>query len=31
MSTIRCIHLGIKVDQFIGSFEAREVFGRKVA
>ena len=31
MNNIKCIHLGIKVDQFIGNFEAREVFARKVA
>lgn len=31
MTNIKCIHLGIKVDQFIGNFEAREVFSRKVA
>jgi hypothetical protein len=31
MSNIRCVHLGIKVDQFIRNFEAREPFGRKVA
>jgi hypothetical protein len=31
MNNIRCIHLGIKVDQFIGNFESREEFGRKVA
>jgi hypothetical protein len=31
MNNIRCIHLGIKVDQFIRSLEAREEFGRKVA
>jgi len=31
MNNIRCLHLGIKVDQFVGNFEAREEFGRKVA
>lgn len=31
MNNIRCVHLGIKVDQFIGNFEARAAFGRKVA
>ena len=31
MNNIKCIHLGIKVDQFIRNFEAREEFGRKVA
>lgn len=31
MNNIRCLHLGIKVDQFIGNFEEREAFGRKVA
>jgi hypothetical protein len=31
MNNIRCVHLGIKVDQFIGNFEAREAFGRRVA
>ena len=31
MNNIRCLHLGIKVDQFVSNFEAREEFGRKVA
>ena len=31
MNNIRCVHLGIKVDQFIRNFEAREEFGRRVA
>lgn len=31
MNNIKCIHLGIKVDQFIRNFEARKEFGRKVA
>jgi hypothetical protein len=31
MNNIRCLHLGIKVGQFVGNFEAREEFGRKVA
>ncbi len=31
MNNIRCVHLGIKVDQFVGNFEAREEFGKKVA
>lgn len=31
MNNIRCLHLGIKVGQFVGNFEAREDFGRKVA
>jgi len=31
MNNIKCIHLGIKVDEFIKNFEAREEFGRKVA
>lgn len=31
MNNIRCVHLGVKVDQFVGNFEARAVFGRKVA
>lgn len=31
MNNIRCVHLGVKVDQFIGNFEARAEFGRKVA
>ncbi len=31
MQNIRCVHLGVKVDQFVRSFEAREEFGRKVA
>jgi len=31
VNNIRCVHLGIKVDQFIRNFEAREEFGRKVA
>jgi hypothetical protein len=31
MNNIRCLYLGIKVGQFVGNFEAREEFGRKVA
>jgi hypothetical protein len=31
MNNIRCVHLGIKVGQFIENFEARDEFGRKVA
>jgi len=31
MNNIRCVHLGIKVDQFIRNFEARAEFGRRVA
>ena len=31
MNNIRCVHLGIKVEQFIGNFESREAFGRRVA
>jgi hypothetical protein len=31
MNYIRCLHLGIKVGQFVGNFETREEFGRKVA
>ena len=31
MNNIKCVHLGIKVDQFIKNFEARVAFGRKVA
>jgi hypothetical protein len=31
MNNIRCVHLGIKVDQFVVNFEARNEFGRKVA
>jgi hypothetical protein len=31
MNNIKCVHLGIKVDQFIRNFEAREEFGRRVA
>ena len=29
MSNIICLHLGIKVDQFISGIEARAEFGRK--
>ncbi|MDA8098010.1 MAG: hypothetical protein M0042_00125 [Nitrospiraceae bacterium] len=31
MNNIKCVHLGIKVDQFVRNFEARGEFGRKVA
>lgn len=31
MNNIRCVHLGIKVDQFIRNFEARVEFGKQVA
>lgn len=31
MNNIRCMHLGIKVDLFVSNFEAKAVFGRKVA
>lgn len=31
MNNIRCVHLGIKVDQFISNFEARAAFGRTAA
>ena len=31
MNNIKCVHLGIKVDQFIKNFEARAAFGKKVA
>jgi hypothetical protein len=31
MNNIRCVHLGIKADQFIRKFDAREEFGRRVA
>ena len=31
MNNLRCVHLGIKVDQFVRNFEAREEFGRRVA
>ena len=31
MNNIRCVHLGVKVDQFIGNFEAKGIFGRRVA
>lgn len=31
MNNIKCVHLGIKVDQFIKNLEARVEFGRKVA
>jgi hypothetical protein len=31
MNNIRCVHLGIKVDQFVSNFEARVSFGEKVA
>lgn len=31
MNNIRCVHLGIKVDQFVRNFEARATFGKKVA
>lgn len=31
MNNIRCVHLGVKVDQFVRNFEARAEFGRKVA
>lgn len=31
MNNIRCVHLGVKVGEFIRNFEAREEFGRKVA
>jgi hypothetical protein len=31
MNYIRCVHLGIKVDQFIRNFEARAEFGKQVA
>jgi hypothetical protein len=30
MNNIRCVHLGIKADQFIRKFDAREEFGRRV-
>ena len=31
MNNIKCVHLGIKVDQFLRNFEAKAVFGQKVA
>jgi hypothetical protein len=31
MNNIRCVHLGVKVEQFVKNFEARAEFGRKVA
>ncbi len=31
MNGIKCVSLGIQVAQFIGNFEERQVFGRKVA
>ena len=31
MNNIKCVHLGIKVDQFIWNFEARGEFAKKVA
>lgn len=29
MNNIKCLHLGIKVAQFVKNFEEREVFGRQ--
>ncbi len=31
MNGIKCVYLGIQVEQFIKNFEERMVFGRKVA
>lgn len=31
MNNIRCVHLGIKVEQFVKHFEERAAFGKKVA
>ena len=28
MNNIKCVHLGIRVDQFIKNFEARAAFGK---
>jgi len=31
MNGIKCVYLGVQVEQFIKNFEERVVFGRKVA
>jgi hypothetical protein len=31
MHGIKCVYLGVQVEQFIKNFEEREAFGRKVA
>jgi hypothetical protein len=31
MQGIKCVYLGVQVEQFIKNFEEREAFGRKVA
>jgi hypothetical protein len=31
MNGIKCVYLGVQVEQFIKNFEERAVFGRKVA
>jgi hypothetical protein len=31
MNGIKCVYLGVQVEQFIKNFEERAAFGRKVA
>jgi len=31
MNGIKCVYLGVQVEQFINNFEERELFGRKAA
>ncbi len=31
MNGIKCVYLGVQVEQFIKNFEARQVFGRQAA